>query len=233
MSKPAKTHVAAAKHLLRYLAEPPEVASTYTIEGFKLTVISDAKWSNNAGNGLSTSSHVLKLVNAPIQLQRRTPKSHSPVYRAGGGARCSGAGMKEAVFLLKHDAGTRLPSTLRQWGGAHRQHGSTTRRCERHVQRAQKMRAIRCFSMRGLVKQGKFTLRCVTTEKQITDIGTKHRNKLRHRYLVGLIIHYFGNPSSRVRERGSGCARVCVLRKLTVVTAKKTRARICSIRNKF
>ena len=58
MSKPSKTHMAAAKHLLRYLAWTTNFAITYKRGGFKLTAFSDANWGNNPDNGKSTSSYI-------------------------------------------------------------------------------------------------------------------------------------------------------------------------------
>ena len=57
MCKPSKAHMAAAKHLLRYLAGTTNFAITYEREGFKLTAFSDANWGNNPDNGKSTSSY--------------------------------------------------------------------------------------------------------------------------------------------------------------------------------
>ena len=44
MSKPAKAHMVAAKHLLRYLAGTVDFAITYKQGGSKLTAFSDANW---------------------------------------------------------------------------------------------------------------------------------------------------------------------------------------------
>ncbi|CAN0544938.1 unnamed protein product [Laminaria digitata] len=46
MSKPSKAHMAAAKHLLRYLAGMVDYAITYKQGGFKLTAFSDVNWGN-------------------------------------------------------------------------------------------------------------------------------------------------------------------------------------------
>lgn len=47
MSKPSKTHMGVAKHLLRYLAGSTDSSSTYKQRGFKLAGFSDANWSSN------------------------------------------------------------------------------------------------------------------------------------------------------------------------------------------
>ena len=58
MCKPSKAHMAAAKHLLRYLAGTTNFAITYKRGGLKLTVFSDANWSNNPDKGKPTSSYI-------------------------------------------------------------------------------------------------------------------------------------------------------------------------------
>ena len=58
MCKHSKAHMAAAKHLLRYLAGTTNFAITYKRGGFKLTAFSDVNWGNNPDNGKSTSSYI-------------------------------------------------------------------------------------------------------------------------------------------------------------------------------
>ena len=96
MSKPSKAHMAAAKHLLRYLAGTVDFAITYKQGGFKLTAFSDANWGNNPDNGKSTSSYIAFLANAPVSfkvgLQGLTAKSTEAELVAAALA------MKETVF---------------------------------------------------------------------------------------------------------------------------------------
>ena len=66
MCKPSKAHMAAAKHLLRYLAGTTNFAITYKRGGFKLTSFSNANWGNNADNGKSTSSYITFLSDGPV-----------------------------------------------------------------------------------------------------------------------------------------------------------------------
>ena len=65
MSKPSKALMAAAKHLLRYLARTTNFANTYKRGGFKLTAFSDANWGNNPDNGKSISSYIAFLSDGP------------------------------------------------------------------------------------------------------------------------------------------------------------------------
>ena len=59
MSNPSKAHMAAAKHLLRYLTGTTDHVITYSQGGFQLTAFSDANWGNNPDNGKSASSYLI------------------------------------------------------------------------------------------------------------------------------------------------------------------------------
>ena len=68
ISRPAKVHMGAAKHLLRYLAGTTD----FTIvckKGFKLIAFSDSNWGNNPDNGKSTSCHIMMLSRAPVSFK--------------------------------------------------------------------------------------------------------------------------------------------------------------------
>ena len=97
MSKPSKAHMAAAKHLLRYLAGTVDFAITYKHGGFKLTAFSDANWGHNPDNGKSMSSYIVFLANAPVSfkvgLQGLTAQSIMEAELVA-----ATLAMKEAVF---------------------------------------------------------------------------------------------------------------------------------------
>ena len=99
MSKPSKAHMAAAKHLLRYLAGTVDFAITYKQGGFKLTAFSDANWGNNPDSGKSMSSYVVVLANAPVSfnvgLQGLTGQSTMEAELVA-----TALAMKEAVFCF-------------------------------------------------------------------------------------------------------------------------------------
>ena len=69
MSNPSKAHMAAAKHLLRYLAGTTDHVITYNQGGFQLTAFSDANWGSNPDNGKSTPSYLIFLSNGPISFK--------------------------------------------------------------------------------------------------------------------------------------------------------------------
>ena len=69
MTKPSKAHMAAAKHLLRYLAGTIDFCITYKKDDFKLTAFSDANWGNNPDNAKSTTSYIIMLSKAPVSFK--------------------------------------------------------------------------------------------------------------------------------------------------------------------
>ena len=50
--------------------------------------------------------------------------------------------------------------------------------------------ALRYFFIQELVKEGRITVKYMTTEDQLADIGTKHLSKQRQRYLFKLISEF-------------------------------------------
>ena len=66
VSKPSKAHMAAAKHLLCYLAGSTNFFITYKQGGFTLAAFSDSNWGNNPDCDKSTSLYIVMLANGPI-----------------------------------------------------------------------------------------------------------------------------------------------------------------------
>ena len=89
--------MAAAKHLLRYLAGTVGFTITYKKGGFKLTAFSDANWGNNPDNGKSMSSYIVLFSNAPVSfkvgLQGLTAQSTMEAELVA-----AALAMKDAVF---------------------------------------------------------------------------------------------------------------------------------------
>ena len=69
MTKPSKAHMAAAKHLLRYLAGTIDFCSTFKKDDFKLTAFSDSNWGNSPDNAKSTSLYIIMLSKAPVSFK--------------------------------------------------------------------------------------------------------------------------------------------------------------------
>ena len=163
ISKPSKAHIAAAKHLLRYLAGTIDFAITYKQSGFKLTEFSDANWGNNPDNGKSMSSYVVFRANAPVSfkvgMQGLTGQSTMEAELVP-----AALAMKEAVFcsnMMKElGFGTRFDSlplyidntSVLQVAG-NRTYSSRVK----HV-------ALRRFFIQELVKEGRNTVKYVKTE---------------------------------------------------------------------
>jgi len=189
MSKPSKAHMAAAKHLLRYLAGTTGFAITYKQGGFKLTAFSDANWCNNPDNGKSISSYLVFLSNAPVSfnvgLQALTAQSTMEAELVAAALT-----MKEAVFcsnMMKElGFGTRFDSVPLYIDNTSALHVAGNRTYSSRVKHV----ALRYFFIQELVKEGRISIHYVKTEDQLADIGTKHLSKHRHRYLIKLISEF-------------------------------------------
>ena len=126
MCKPSKAHMAAAKHLLRYLAGTTNFAITYKRGGFKLTVFSDANWGNNPDNGQSTSSYIAFLSDGPVSfkvgLRGLTAQSTMEAELVAAALTNEGDSV-----LLQYDEGAWIRHALRQCTCVHRQHLDSSR----------------------------------------------------------------------------------------------------------
>ena len=189
MSKPSKAHMAAAKHLLRYLAGTVDFSITFKQGGFKLTAFSDANWGNNPDNGKSMSSYIVFLSNAPVSfkvgLQGLTAQSTMEAELVA-----AALAMKEAVFCsnMMKELGfgarfDRVPLHIDNTSALHVAGNRTYSSRVKHV-------ALRYFFIQELVKEGRIGIHYVKTEDQLADIGTKYLSKHRHRYLLKLISEF-------------------------------------------
>ena len=69
MSTPAKIHMGAAKHLLRYYSGTKDFSITYKKGGLRLTAFSDSNWGNNPDSGKIMSSYIMMMAKAPVSLK--------------------------------------------------------------------------------------------------------------------------------------------------------------------
>ena len=78
-SKPARVHITAAKHLLRYLKGIPDLRIEYTTGNFRLKEYCDASWGANPDNRRWTSGYLFflsgELVSFKLTLQKLTAQS--------------------------------------------------------------------------------------------------------------------------------------------------------------
>ena len=184
MSKPSKAHMAAAKHLLRYLAGTVDFAITYKQGGFKLTAFSDVSWGNNP-DVKSVSSYIVFFANAPVSfkvgLQGLTAPSTMETELVA-----AAQAMKEAAFcsnVMKGlGFGKRFDSVPLYVDNASALHVAGNRIYSSRVKHV----ALRYFFIHELVKEDRITVKHVKTEEQLADIGTKRLSKQRQRYLLKL-----------------------------------------------
>ena len=69
MSKLSKLHIAAAKHLLRYLKGDTGLAITYNTGCFKMTGYCNTSWENNPDKGTSTYGFLFMLAGGPLSFK--------------------------------------------------------------------------------------------------------------------------------------------------------------------
>ena len=166
MSKPAKAHMGAAKHLLRYLAGSTDFSITYKQGGFRLAAFPDANWGNNSDNGRSTSSYILILVNAPIsfkvRLQGLTAQSTIEAELVA-----AALAMKEAVFcsimmleLGFEESFSSVPLYIDNTSALYAAGNRTYSPRAKHI-------ALRYFFVQELVEEGKASIRYVKSEDQL------------------------------------------------------------------
>ena len=185
MSKPPKTHIGAAKHLLRYLAGSTNFI-TYKQGGFNLAAFSDANGGNNPDNGKSTSSYIIMLANGPISfkvgLQGLTVQSTMEAELVAAalttkeGVFCKSM-MQELGFKDGFDS---VPLFIDNTSALHVTGNCTYSSRGKHI-------ALRYFFIQELVEDGTITIHYAKTQDQLADIGTKHLNKQPHRELINKI----------------------------------------------
>ena len=69
MSTPAKIHMGAAKHLLRYISGTKDFSITYKKGDLRLTPFSDSNWGNNPDSGKPMSSYIMMMVKASVSFK--------------------------------------------------------------------------------------------------------------------------------------------------------------------
>ena len=162
MSKPSKAHMAAAKHLLRYLAGTVDFAITYTQGGFKVTAFSDANWGNNSDKGKSLTSCIVFLATAPVRFKvgLRGPTAQ---FTMEAEVVAAALATKKAVFcpnmMNSLGFGTRfdsVPLYINNTSTLHVAGNRTYRSRVKHV-------ALQYFVIQELVKEGRITVKYVKT----------------------------------------------------------------------
>ena len=178
----------AAKHLLRYLAGTTNFTIVYKQGGFKLTAFSDSNWGNNPDNGKSTSCYIMMFCKAPVSfrsgVQSLTAMSTMEAELVG-----AALAIKEAVFcsnmLIEPGSGKKAEKVPLYIGNTATLHVIGNRAYSSRTKHI----ALRFFYIRELVSEGKMTIRYVSTEDNLADIGTKHLTKQRLQQLL----HKFKN----------------------------------------
>ena len=97
MSRPAKVHMGAAKHVLRYSVGTTDFTIDYKKRGFNLTAFSDSNCGNSPDNGKSTSCYIMMMSRAPVSFKSGV-QSLTAMSTMEAELVASALAMKEAVF---------------------------------------------------------------------------------------------------------------------------------------
>ena len=163
LPKSSKSHMAATKHLLRYLAGTTDFTVGYKQGDFNLTKFSDANWGNNSDNGNSRSPHLVFLASAPINfnvgLQELTELVATALI------------MKEAMFcsnMMKGlGFGTRFDSVPLHLDNTSTLHVAGNQTYSPRVKDV----VLRYFFVQKLARwEGQISIHYVKTEYQLVDI---------------------------------------------------------------
>ena len=154
---------------------------------FQTYGLSDANSGANPDNGKSTSSDIHKMLSSgPISfkvgIQGLTAQSTRVAKLV-----VAALTMKEAVFCsnmvlelgFKEGFGS-VPLYIDNTSALHDVGNRTYSPRAEHI-------ALWYFFVQELVEEGKIIIHFVKTQDQITDLGTKHANKHRHRVIIKLI----------------------------------------------
>ena len=116
-------------------------------------------------------------------------RAYSPV-NDGGRARGSSTGVKEAVYCASlmgeldfEETFKCVPIHIDNTSALHVTGNKT-------YSLLTKLVALRLFSVREIVEEGKISIRHIPTEFNTADIGTTLLSKHRHRYLIGVINNF-------------------------------------------
>ena len=186
ISKPSKSHMGAAKQLLRYLAGTTDFSIVYKRGGFKLSAFSDANWVNNPDNGKSTSAYLVMLSKAPISFKSGV-QSLTAMSTMEAELVASALTMKEAVLCpnVMTELGFgqqfgQVPPYIDNTATLHVLGNQAFSSRTKHI-------ALRYFCVRELVTKGVISIHYIPTDLHLADIGTKFLNKHRLRFLIEII----------------------------------------------
>ena len=181
-SNPARAHMTAAKHALRYLRGNPDLPITYKTGQFKLVAFADASFGANPDNGRSTTGYLFFLAGGLISYgaKSQTLAAQSTVeaeiqaisYAAREATYISNF-MKELKFKTFGSVPINSDSTGALTVAGNAMHSQRTK----HV-------ALRYFFIRELVQRGQIELHHKPGERMLADVATKFLPKPRFLSIV-------------------------------------------------
>eukprot|EP00752_Nemacystus_decipiens_P015554 g13877.t1 len=176
-SNPARAHMTAAKHVLRYLRGSPDLPITYKTGQFNLVAYADASFGANPDNGRSTTGFLFFLAGGLISYgaKGQTLAAQSTVEAE---IQAISYAAREAVYIsnfmkeLKFKTFGSVPINSDSTGAL------TVAGNAMHSQRTKHV-ALRYFFIRELVQRGQIQLQHKPGERMLADVATKFLPKPR------------------------------------------------------
>ena len=189
-SKPAQAHMTASKHALRYLKGHPDLPITYKRGQFRMQGFSDASFASNPVSRKSTKGSIFFLCGGPVSFGAKT-QSLAAQSTAEAELMAISYTSKEAVYLsnfmaeLHFENFSNVPISSDSTGALTVATDSTYSSRTKHI-------ALRFFSIRELIKEGRVTLKFVPTGRMLADCATKHLAKNQFKSILQHIKEFSG-----------------------------------------
>ena len=181
-NNPAKVHLTAAKHVLRYLRGSPDLPIVYKQGQFLLTAFTDSSFGANPDNGKSTTGYLFFLGGGLISFGSKT-QSLTAQSTVEAELQALSFGAREAVYLsnFMRELGFKtfgsVPINSDSTGALTVAGNAMFSSRTKHI-------ALRYFFVRELIKRNEIRLHHQPSEKQLADLATKHLPKHRFASIV-------------------------------------------------
>ncbi|CAB1096983.1 unnamed protein product [Ectocarpus sp. CCAP 1310/34] len=187
-ANPAQVHMAAAKHLLRYLRGTPDLPIVYKKGKFRLSCFTDSSFGANPDNGRSTTGYLFFLGGGLISYgaKAQTLAAQNTVEAE---LQALSFSAREAVYISNFMTEIGF-KTFRSVPINSDSTGALTVASNAMFSSRTKHIALRFFFLRELTKGHRITLHHQPSATMLADIATKHLPKQRFATIMQLIKDY-------------------------------------------
>ncbi|CAB1108809.1 unnamed protein product [Ectocarpus sp. CCAP 1310/34] len=187
-ANPAQVHMAAAKHLLRYLRGTPDLPIVYKKGQFRLSCFTDSSFGANPDNGRSTTGYLFFLGGGLISYgaKAQTLAAQNTVEAE---LQALSFSAREAVYISNFMTEIGF-KTFRSVPINSDSTGALTVASNAMFSSRTKHIALRFFFLRELTKGHRITLHHQPSATMLADIATKHLPKQRFATIMQLIKDY-------------------------------------------